>query len=158
MPIQPTPPIQLDPSMDNGHQLAFTNQNFNNIASVIGQNSFVIIQSGTASIQGDDNSGGTTWKIYSQTIAHNLGYKPAVMGFVESTGTQTDGLGTSNYRRPTPTAVYTLTVTAGWPQLAYAEVLVNETNVICRWLGNPGSNWTSVTVAFKYYLLQQTAN
>lgn len=79
MAVQPIPPIQLDPSMDKGHELAFINQNFQSIANVLGKNTFTIVASDVVSIT--RNASATS---ASLTVSHNLGYLPAILAFLGS--------------------------------------------------------------------------
>lgn len=76
MAVQPDPPIQLDPSQDQGHQLAFINQNFLSLSNFIQSNSFPIASRGTTTITASAGSG------VAGTITHNLGIVPIVLATV----------------------------------------------------------------------------
>lgn len=142
MPVQPTPPIQLDPSMEIGHQLAFTNQNLNNIASVIGQNSFVILQSGIVSVTAAANVTNTT------TVAHNLGLIPIPLAFLSN--------GIQYYPLPTWTNLSRDDVNHVINFRTWLDAYCDSTNLSIQFFNSTAA--TTGPYDIKYYLLQQTAN
>lgn len=148
MAIQSTPPIQLDPSQDNGHQLAFINQNFQSIANVLQQNSFVIVSSGTKTVTVP--IGYSDGAFYSTTFTHNLGIIPMVFAYVDGpAGVVATG--------SSPTTNILSTGTAPFTIAGVADINVNTTQVIFNVYGsNVTANLTGDWV-FKYYILQQTA-
>lgn len=85
MAIQPDPPIQLDPSQDTGHQLAFINQNFQSLANYLRANTLQIVaQKATPTINVPAITqsavgvyiGGSS---PSATIPHGLPFTPIVI-------------------------------------------------------------------------------
>lgn len=144
MAVQPTPPIQLDPSMDTGHQLAFINQNLNSIASVIGQNSFVILKSGTFSISAAANSNNTT------TLAHGLGFLPIPLCFLSAANN------TIYYPLPQWTSLTRDDVNNQIKFATWIDCNVDTTNLYVDFFNSLGG--TGGPFNIKYYLLQQTAN
>lgn len=155
MAIQPTPPIQLDPSMDAGHQLAFINQNFQNIANVLQQNSFVILASGTATVVVPTPFSSNSVK--STSVAHNLGFKPAYIAFVDIP----IGDGSALLQGKLTNVPASLLATGGTPGVVTVRAVadVDTTNINFR-VENPGTGLTGVdgNWVFKYYLVQQTAS
>lgn len=144
MAVQPTPPIQLDPSMDTGHQLAFINQNFNNIANVIQQNSFVILKSGTFSILAPANNNNTT------TVPHNLGFLPIPLCFLSTANN------TVYYPLPQWTSASRDDVNSVVKFSTWIDCNVDSTNLYIDFINAlPGANGP---FTIKYFLLQQTAN
>lgn len=156
MAIQPTPPIQLDPSIDRGHELAFINQNFNNIASVIGQNSFVIVLSGTTTLTVPNPVPAST--TYTTTIAHNLGIVPASICFVNLPSSIAITLPGQN----TPLPYYNVANGGGTTTTTAFMILtrVDSTNLYIDWKSNYAVALSDVNgiYTYKYYLLQQTTN
>lgn len=127
--------------MDKGHELAFINQNFNNIASVIQQNSFVIVKSDTIaySFSGGNSS--------FRAIPHGLPFIPIPLAFL--------GTSTSFYR-PLPTWLGIGYTVSGVVFNTWIDCDVDATNLNLYAnyaTGNFGSG-----LFIKYYLLQQTAN
>lgn len=159
MSIQPDPPIQLDPSMDNGHQLAFINQNFQSIANFLKVNSFKIVLSSSTTIT-VPNPQGTDFSS-SSTVTHNLGYIPAYLAYVIPPSTYTGSL----RNVLVPFLDYVIFDSANPPNIAGWHIngrgdvtLLNTTTIkfglfFTNNFGNTPGIWT-----FKYYLLQETAN
>lgn len=156
MAVQANPPIQIDPSMDKGHQLAFINQNFQSIANVLQSNSFKIVATGTvaapAAVTVADGTntfaGGAT-----TTVAHGLSFTPLVMAFVAVSSTQYSLM------------PYSQTVSANDPGggiiSTFYRVTTNSTNVeVFHYVVSysPGIGAGTYSGAnIKYYLLQETA-
>ncbi len=151
MAIQSTPPIQLDPSMDNGHQLAFINQNFQSIANVLQQNSFVIVQSGTTTIPaitvGAPGAGQYGSGSQGVTINHNLGFVPIVMASV---------LYGSTYVTIPYTTTSNTATTAIWYNF-WSSVDSTQVSFVANVLSY-NSAASNASLPVKYYLLRQTAN
>lgn len=116
-------------------------------------NLFKIVSSGTATSVVSSLAAGAT---DTTTVAHNLGYIPAVMAFVNGTGST---YLTADTYYPLPKAV-PITVGANvHPGITY-EVRVDASNVYFD-----VTNWSTVgpitdigTANWKYYLLRETAN
>lgn len=152
MAIQSTPPIQLDPSMDNGHQLAFINQNFQSIANVLQQNSFVIVSvvntTMTAPSTPDGGVGVWSGNFARTTIAHNLPSTPVIIAYLNQ--------GSQYYPM-----MWQLLSTPGGGSIAMANFVasVDATNVYldCT-VSSLHTTFTGGTYNVRYYLLQQTAN
>lgn len=136
--------------MDRGHELAFINQNFNNIASVIGQNSFVIVQVGTINTPAYSVAlvaNQYTTAHASSVVAHNLGYVPVILAFISIGG---------YYIQVPYTSIGGVGTTANWTVITAS---VDSTNVVIdvNAMQFNGSVTGSI-YSIKYYLLQQTAN
>lgn len=148
------PPINLDPSQDNPQQLSFINQNFQALASTLEAYGFRIVQSGTINVSQTTIS--TTAGLYGDvnvnvgSAAHDLGYKPACIGFLEFT---------TGARVALP---YTLQqqaiggTVATWQSYNLA---VSSTRVFInlRGLAYNGS-FSTLTATVRYYLLQEPAD
>lgn len=143
MPVQPTPPIQLDPSMDKGHELTFINQNFQNIANVIQQNSFVIAKSGTVTL-----TKGANILSANTSVTHNLGITPMCIAAI-------DYGGGAFYSLP---AVFIDDATGAVVELV--NTITDPTYATFVVKSPSGGTIYPLAQAFtiKYYLLQQTAN
>ena len=101
------------------------------------QNSFKIVKTGSVTVTVTAPSIQNT-----VTVPHGLGYTPAFMGYMDVNGIYFN----------TP---YTLMgTTAGW--MIY-DMYVDSTNLVARVTKQSNDGNTNV-VAYKYYLLQETAN
>lgn len=159
MAVQPTPPIQIDPSTDDGHKWAFVNQNFQNIANVIQQNSFVIVSSGTLTIPLATLAAAGSTNTYfaasgSPDVYHNLGYTPVVLAFAQNAADEYTLM---------PLLYHNTGGTGGG--LSIATYTVTATNSIvtgyCNFVAYGGYNFTGTStpaINVKYFLLQQTAS
>lgn len=159
MSIQPDPPIQLDPSMDDGHRLAFINQNFLSISNFLKSNSFKIIQTGTGTMPSASYTLAAN-KVGMATansqVAHNLGYTPICLGFLTGFG----GVGQSAVL-----PYFSWLGSAGISAGAYAfEITADNTYVYFTsslwqiWETAATGTFTSpANYAVKYYLLAETA-
>lgn len=142
--------------MDVGHQLAFINQNFNNIASVIGQNSFVIVLRGTAAFVPTNIANTVAAGDYTLVIPHNLGYIPTAI--VHSTIQEPTANFTGYTNLPYSDFFPTGSVNVGkLSRTLYFET--DATNLTIHTFQSVGISYSSTpTYNIRYYLLQPTAN
>lgn len=145
MSIQPDPPIQLDPSQDTGHQLAFINQNFQSIANFLKSNSFKIIKTGTGTLPSFTSPATNT-----TMVPHGLNFIPIPLVFI--------GDATSIYYALPAILGYNLgTPTAGVINISsYVGYNVDDANLQIYHANS--STGTTLSYPFKYFLLQETAN
>lgn len=144
MSLTPDPPIQLDPSMDNGHQLAFINQNFLSIANVLGKNSFVIVLQGVVTVTATDSGLGAVGDV---SVTHNLGFIPVVLAFVNLSG---------QIWIPLPAVLSSSVSHTAITFTEYAYINGITSSVVE--FGYDRSVTGSGSYDIKYYILQQTAS
>lgn len=144
------PPIQLDPSMDKGHELAFINQNFQTLSTELESNSFRTVLGGTATISTPANSSVT----YS--IAHNLGFIPIPFCFL-SANNNTQYIPLPAWTSLTRDDTTVISGTAG--QIVFRTWIncyCDNTNLYIQHFNSKSS--TDGPFDIKYYLLQRTAS
>lgn len=154
MAIQPNPPIQLSPDMDEGHKTTFINQNFQSIADFLKSNSFKILTTGAITSNNltftPGGAGYSTSNAVTAPVAHGLNFIPTVLGVLNN----------SSSFIMMPFSNYILTgVGAVWFTVyldADATNINMKLNGICNAFG-AGSIATGIYTA-KYYILQETAN
>lgn len=155
MSIQPDPPIQLDPTMDQGHQLAFINQNFLSISNFLKTNSFKIIQEGTilSPAQSIADPGAGTWgtaTLATTVQAHGLSFTPALLCYLSPPAQPYIPLPYTNATfSGSAGRIWTLSVQVDSTSLYFSsEVTVLHQNF----------SLSAGQYSAKYYLLQETAN
>lgn len=77
------PPINLDPNQDSAQQIAFINQNFQNLASTLESNSFRIVQNTTHNTNAFTISASSNTYFSDSnvtTIPHGLNFAPLAFG------------------------------------------------------------------------------
>lgn len=155
MSIQPDPPIQLDPTMDTGHQLAFINQNFLSISNFLKTNSFKIVQEGTilSPAQSISDPGAGTWgtaALGTTVLAHGLNSIPGLLGYLAQPGTPYIPMPyTSTVFSGTAGRFWTLSLQVDATNLYFSS----EVTVFHQSFAITTGEFTA-----KYYLLQETAN
>ncbi len=132
--------------MDRGHELAFINQNFQSIANVLQQNSFVIVGTGTTTVTAMVNQGSFN------LVTHNLGYVPMVIATCQ--GPSTSFLFSPNWAM----VPYIVTSESAVTKTVVTIPTINTTSLQFEVDLGSGATGAAGVWTFNYKLLQQTAN
>jgi hypothetical protein len=106
---------------------------------------FKVVLSGTSSLTVPHGATGTYGA--NNTIAHGLGYVPAVLGFVE---TVRDDQVIGTFWSPVP---YSPQFVAG----TEFSILADATNIYPLLIVSNAAGWADNTINYRYYILQETA-
>lgn len=162
MPVQFDPPVQLDPSQDLGHQLAFINQNFLTIAGVLSKNSFLIYRSDTYTFPAISGLAANTEQVQQFSVNHSLGLIPAYNVYAQIPKSTESGMAGF------PSTFYTVVESrSGFqdstdPQMFNTFFIgINETSLFVNRIAANGDfvdPHDASAVTIRYYIQQQTAN
>lgn len=156
MAVNVDPPIQLQPDTPHDQEITFINQNFQAITNAVNKTGFVIVGSGTTSLAAPSvtYNNNVTSNFTSVTIAHGLGYAPAVLAYMTAGG--------NNFSMPLSSMIDPLTNLRGNYQFIETSYSANSTSITFQnklTISDSGSGTAAglALVNITYYFLQQAS-